>query len=503
MNFRINPKISISKILFFFISCILICYYFNFDEIIFKRPQSLHLWRQSDCLSITDHYYKGNQFLNNQVYYLGDKNDGKTMSEMPILYYTIGKIWNYTGKSEVIYRFIILLLFIISLFYFFYSREKIKSDFTYNIISSLFLFGSPVIAYYSINFLMDLPALSLAIVGLSHYYLFKKFNKNSNKYYFFLFYTLAGLLKISSLISFVAIILFEIIFTKDEIKISLKKNWFLIFSLILIQTIWYKYAAYYNSIHNSGIFLIGTLPLWNMTSEEINITSKAILEHIKWDYFSLSASYFIVILSLITLFHKQYKNRFLILLTIFGVLSFTALFFWALKDHDYYTINLFIFIPIIFSEFQSIKDKINFKLVFNILLIYIFFNQLNISSKRLEARYDESSWTNNNYAENIKRLENIETFLVKNNIYEGTKVLSLSDNSINTSLYFIQRSGWTNYGIDYDTSKIKNCIQNGAEYLIIYDRNEFLSKEKQLSNLIDNFQDSLNGVLIYKLKNKP
>lgn len=499
MNFKTAQNISFSKILFFFISCILICYYFNFDEIIFKRPQSLHLWRQSDCLSITDHYYKGNQFLNNQVYYLGDKNDGKTMSEMPILYYTIGKIWQFTGKNEAIYRFIIFFIFISSNFFFFYTREKIKPDFFYNIISSLFLFGSPIVAYYSLNFLMDLPALSLAIIGISHYYLFKKFNKNSHKYFFFLFFTLAGLLKISSLISFIAIILFEIIFTKDVIKISFKKSWLLILSLISIQIIWYKYAAYYNSIHNSGIFLIGTLPIWNMTSEEINITSKAILEHIKWDYFSLSASYFIVILSLITLFHKQYKNRFLILLTIFGVLSFAALFFWALKDHDYYTINLFIFIPILFSEFQSIKDKINFKLVFNILLIYIFFNQLNITSKRLKSRYDESSWTNQNYVENIKRLENIETFLTKNNIQKNTKVLSLSDNSINTSLYFIQRSGWTNYGIDYDSVKVNNCIKNGAEYLIIYDKKDFLENEKSIRSQIDYLQDSSNGIFVYKL----
>lgn len=503
MNLGLNKRVSFYKILFFFISCILICYYFNFDEIIFKRPQSLHLWRQSDCLSITDHYYQGNSFLNNQVYYLGEKADGKTMSEMPLLYYTIGKIWQFSRKSEALYRFIILLIFIISLFYFFYSREKIKNDLGYNLISSLFLLGSPVIAYYSINFLMDLPALSLAIIGLSNYYLFKHSNKNKHKISFYIFFTLAGLLKISSLISFIAIISYEIVFNKEENKINLKSNWIYITGVFIVQLMWYKYAAYYNSIHNSGIFLIGTLPIWNMSFEEIKITLLAIYEHIKWDYFSLLSTYFIIILTFIIISSKRYKSKAFILIVLTGILGFISLFFWALKDHDYYTINLFIFIPILFSEFQKIKDDLNFKIIFNISLIYIFINQINISAKRLESRYDINSWTNKNYTENIKRLENLEEFMLKNNIKKETRILSLSDNSINSSLYFLQRSGWTNYGIDYDTSKIKNCIQNGAEYLIIYDRNEFLSNEKQLSNLIDNFQDSLNGVLIYKLKNKP
>jgi len=41
-----------------------------------------------------------------------------------------------------------------------------------------------------------------------------------------------------------------------------------------------------------------------------------------------------------------------------GVLLFSVLFFQALRDHDYYTINLFILIPIFILSFLSLlKDK--------------------------------------------------------------------------------------------------------------------------------------------------
>ena len=35
----------------------LVAIFYNYQEIVFKRPQSVHKWRQSDCASIALNYY--------------------------------------------------------------------------------------------------------------------------------------------------------------------------------------------------------------------------------------------------------------------------------------------------------------------------------------------------------------------------------------------------------------------------------------------------------------
>jgi hypothetical protein len=49
----VGKKGRIIHNLVFLILLIGIAYYYNYHNILFKKPQSVHNWRQSDCASLT------------------------------------------------------------------------------------------------------------------------------------------------------------------------------------------------------------------------------------------------------------------------------------------------------------------------------------------------------------------------------------------------------------------------------------------------------------------
>src|SRR5687768_15134922 len=83
---------------------------FYYDSVLEKGPLNDHLWRQTDCLSMTRYYARGADFFEPEVnIQLGDKyTTGKTAGEFPILYYSIGKLWKVSGESYFTYRLVYL-----------------------------------------------------------------------------------------------------------------------------------------------------------------------------------------------------------------------------------------------------------------------------------------------------------------------------------------------------------------------------------------------------------
>jgi hypothetical protein len=74
---------------YFLILLLLVSLLYGYTEIFYKSSNYHHLWRQSDCLSITMNYYKENlNFFTPAIHWVGDKG-GKTISEFPIIYYTV------------------------------------------------------------------------------------------------------------------------------------------------------------------------------------------------------------------------------------------------------------------------------------------------------------------------------------------------------------------------------------------------------------------------------
>jgi hypothetical protein len=464
---------------------------YNYQDILFKSPQSVHLWRQCDCLSITKNYYEhNNSFFAPAIHNLGEDGTGKTISEFPMFYFFIAQLWKVFGYNEFIYRFVVMLIFFASLFMLFKLFENTLEDSILAIITTLFLFTSPTLIYYANNFLMDIPAFSFAIIGLFFFIKFQQTSGNKYLYLFAIFYAVAGLLKISSLLSFVAIsclFFLEIINIKldDDNKIFKHrlKHLLVFLFVIIVQVIWYMYAQYYNNKYNSGLFLMGILPIWKMQLSEIKITIDAIDYHMTWDYFRKETQYVFILIFIFVMASYKKMNKlmfWLLFFTSLGFLSFILLFFLALKDHDYYTINLFVIVPILLIAFLLLlKEKYNkifSSLIFRIIVIGFLIHNVDFARRRIEGRFNPGGWQNKYYLENVKTFKEIPPYLRSIGITKDDRVLSLSDHSVNISLYLMNQKGWTGFDVMADSSSIRNKMKLGAKYLFISDSNTYLEQ---------------------------
>ncbi len=503
------PKYS--KWIFIFLFLIFSMVY-NYQDILFKSPQSIHQWRQCDCLSITMNYYQDNNpFLEPSIHYLGRDGTGKTVSDFPLIYFLVAKLWKVFGHHEFIYRLVVLLFFFSGLFALFKIFENTIKDSILAIAGSLFLFTSPTLVYYANNFLMDIPAFSLALIGLYFFFRFIQSSANIHLYLFAFFYAIAGLLKITSLLSYMAIVglfifeLFNVKLNRDrKIFQHPLKQIFILVSVLIIPIIWYMYTKNYNAKYNAGFFLIGILPIWKLDIPQIKIILDYINEHIKWDYFRSDTQFVFVFMFVSVLVFYKRVNKIILLLTIFisiGFLLFIILFFEALKHHDYYVINLFILIPIVILGFLSmLKDKFNIiytSALFRIIVIVFLIYNIDFARTRIEYRYNCEGWQNKYYIEDIQPLEKITPYLRSIGIKKDDRVISLSDNSINISLYFMNQKGWTNFGISADSARIKEKINLGAKYLIIYNKETY--KEQSIQPFIKNKIGVFRNIDIYAL----
>jgi hypothetical protein len=303
---------------------------------------------------------------------------------------------------------------------------------------------------------------------------------------FCLFFLFSGLLKITSTFTLVATSALFFIETIGLIK--LKKNEKL-FKNPLIQLIpfavvfivlffWFRFAYNYNKEYNSGFFLIGILPIWDIDKETILRVFDAIKYHYRNDYFNRWVQIILIIFFAFVVISKNKTPKFLFYLTIvssFGFLLYILLYFQALEHHDYYVTNFLILMPIILTTFFIVLKK-NYPRLFSsfvfklITLIFVSYNVF-FAAKKINERYSASHWINNNRTNFTYGLEDITPYLRSLGIERNDKVIFLGDGSINISLYLMDQKGWSNYGMSLkDTSRINRWIKNGANYILTYDK---------------------------------
>ena len=112
---------SINPNLYFIFLLLLFLIIYDYPSILFKRPQSVHHWRQSDCASIALNYYQtGMHFFQPQTHNLTSDNNTTgycATSELPIGYYFIAILYKVFGYHDFIFRFVNTLIFLLGLFY--------------------------------------------------------------------------------------------------------------------------------------------------------------------------------------------------------------------------------------------------------------------------------------------------------------------------------------------------------------------------------------------------
>ena len=502
---------------------------YGYHDILFARPSYHHIWRQTDCLSITMNYFQDNRnFFRPAINWVGNC-EGRTISEFPIIYFSVAQLWKIFGYHEFIFRLIDVLIVFAGLFCLFrFTREFLSNTF-WAVIIPLFLFSSPILGYFTNNFLADAPALGLTLTAC--YFYWKAYKGESNKWYYlsFLIFLLAGLLKISSLLIFIAFFLiqvYNIVVHRND------KTWFNRVSrlwpyLVVLLGIfaWYSYAGYYNRHNMNGIFLHGILPIWGIDAEARLEIWRALLKTLIPSFFTNEALLLVMALFVASFFYYKKINRFFLylsLLVFLGCIGFVLLFYQVFNVHDYYLTNLLIFIPLpliavldlIKRHYPALFNNTILKIVVALgvaMLLYIgavntrlkyYPRQAFVQKSILVSKDKISQWImwSDYCGTYYKALETITPFLRSLGIKRDDLVYSTPDGTINVTLYLMDQKGYSDFYIGDipEDKRIESAKSFGVRYLIINDTT--ICRKPFLIPYLNHKLGSYKNVAVYDLK---
>lgn len=483
---------------------IIVLFFLNFySKTIFLRPAIIHQWRQADCLSITKNYYEeGMHFFQPKIHFQGPK-DGKAVSECPILNYTVAALWKVFGEHEFIYRLLEYLIFITAVFVLFNTLLRFYRSTVLSLFVVSILLTSPLLAYYSLNFLADVPALSFGIICFC---LFFNFYQTKRPYLFYLALltgTLAVLMKASALTGLSVLLFFTIV---DLLRLNgfmgtqrlFEKRWLpslVMLGSLLVIFLWYRFALHYNDNNTNNIFLLTVLPIWEMDEQQLIYNLKMLFNNL-FPLF-LNKPMFFLFMLLVVFVSSKFNElasfyRYAFLFSGLFFVFYLLFFFQVFGVHDYYLINLMIFPVITCMAFLSqilktrfLTDNKGFVWAF-VICLFIFnafhsaavyrlrtveddklvywFPFISEDEKRL-AKYE--FWS---YGNNIKRLEEITPHLRKAGIKREDFVLSIPDQSFDISLYLMDQKGYTISPdhLEHDTTVMDRFIPR-VKYIILSD----------------------------------
>ena len=493
------------------------CIYYGYQNILPLEPQSLHVWRQSDGASYAWNYAtQTTNFFKPRMNNLALNQTGEVATEFPIIYYISGMIYRLIGVQPWVHRLLNIGIVLFGLFSFYRAIDQFFHSKFWAIVLPMFLFTTPLLVFYTNNFLPDVPAFFLSLAGTS--YFFRYSQKGSRITYgksFFLF-TLAALIKLSYLLVFFSLLILYFLERFYSLKGKLipaskslfkeKRDFHLLSFLLVLFVVfsWYIYASWYSTgtvfQHFSSI----------LTSTEGKDTS-SILETFRFVFIKLQEDFFIpnvnhlgilfLSISLLAGFGKApFTLRLIFMILLMGVVGYLLVFRNLLYGHDYYFSPIFLLlVPIYFYAVFLLETLIQDPKIkrylqgFTVLLLL-----MNIQNTKMEMQhcYYEHHRHYREKAPFYK--EAFLEFLLEKGVSMESKIISYPDPSMNNTLYLMRRRGWSSLGIErMDANFVTQLKTEGAEFLILND-----TTYRQDSLLVPALQKrigSFEGIDIYDL----
>lgn len=489
----------------FFAAVVAVFFLFGFHKIMFLRPTSVHQWRQCDSAAYAFNYYDHNApfFFPETMTLLGE--NGRTISEFPIIYYTAAQFYKVFGFHEWILRLLTFGFFVFGLYYLFKLGQMFFVHEYWAFFPPFFLMASPLLSYYALNFLPNVPGLGFSLVSWYFFYNFIKKRTLRDFIICSMAAMFAALLKPVEIFNYgamLAICVFEYfgLFGLKKIRFDKKTTAFLLLSAIVtigVNCVWIVYAKWYAERFGYIGNLLEVLPIWRLTFPEIRECWQVI--RTKWlyqMYYPYVYGFLMLATVAIVVFNKKIDRHLFIswLLVLFSQIAFVLLFFQTFYHHDYYWINTLIFVAFTLLCCISLVEKMKFSYA-NIVAPTVFslFFLITIKHSRfiIQERYF------GNLREELNPvLLHLKPYLRSIGIQKEDKVISVPDRSPNISLYFMEQKGWSECYTN-EQRNIKHFVEQGAKYLIV---NKEIDRKKEwytpyLKNQIGEFE----GVKIYKL----
>jgi len=493
--------------------------FYDYREVLLKRPQSVHNWRQCDGASLALNYYQeGMHFFRPQTHMLNSDNNTtgySAPSEIPILYYFVALLYKIFGYHEYIFRAVNLLIFYIGLFYLFKLADSILKDLFFATVVTVLIFSAPVLVYYANNFMPNTVALSFSFIGWYYFYEHYRDSKTKTFLISMIFFSIAGSMKITELISPIIILGLLIadrmkIFrtgVHTDIKFGLKT--LSVLAIFAIVASWVMYARHYNGLHQSTQFMTYSVPIWAIGDNEISLTLHKM--NVLWfkDYF-YPATFWLMVgcLGIMIAFWKRSDKLFRLvnIALVLALILFSLLWFHLLGDHDYFYIGFYVLPAFLFINFFLILKNLEFKKlnlsIIRFVFVAIVIMNIYYARERHSLRYYRS-WMND--YEQQKDLYTISPWLKESGITNRDTVIFYPSRYIRP-LYLMNVKGWTIFEHDTlttqvlqrDSTQMSLFTANGAEYFITNDIRSAVAY-RPFEPYLKDLYAKYNSVFIFRL----
>ncbi len=500
----------------------LVSLYFDYHNILPQHPRSTHSWRQSDGAALAANFYRDDlKFFKPRIYNRQTGGEGFTAGEFTITYWLAGLVNKLRGgiySSSL--RGIHLLIFFGGLFALFSLSRRVTDRLWLAYCVPLLFFAAPILTFYGNNFLPDVPAFAFLLMGWAAF--FKHLQERTYRYFWLSFglFALAGLLKLTMLMSVAALGLIFVLewlgwvsFSMDirqlrseasgeQEKLFPKPVIALAgFGLVLgLVAAWYAYLMWYKGHHGNDYFLSKLNPIWSGDDMKYFVYG-FYRTFIFWSNYYLFPllNILLLLLSFVVLLSKRFPGNLFYALSLFTFLGGAAIFslwFYQFIDHDYYMVSFYIYpvflllsgLLILKKYYKGIFNSLAFKMLF----IGLVGLSLLYSKQTMKQRYGGKL----DYQINQQLAEKeFHQYMSSLGISKDDFVISVPDGSPNASLYLLDRPGFSEWidrsGSRPDSTVIMDWQNRGAKYLIV-NQPAYLEKpaiQPFLSSKIGHYKD--------------
>jgi hypothetical protein len=524
---------SKSIVITFGIIILLLSYLFGYKQYFSKQAFSVHNWRQSDCVSMTQNFYMEKMPLWEPKIHAQIAQEGRGVAELPIFYYLSSKLWMLFGKHVFWNRMLNVAFVFLGLLYLFKLAFRIFNQQMVSIFVPVLFFTSPLVAYYTNNFMSNMPAIAAVFIGW--YFLYDYYN-SANKWaliYAFFALTLATLLRSTMIIGFGAIYVVFVLELFNIKRFGNNKSFYfrnkvlafvLLFTSMILIVGWYVYVKHYNALNQCSYFLTTIRPIWE--SDKVYF----VLSNLFWEHlYHLHSMVILLLFAVMFVYNLFYWKRRKSIVNIgfissfIGVLAYFLLWFNNFYEHDYYLLDVWLFLvpnlllfiyEFIKSDFFIRYQKTMHNTLIIVMVLCVARTTLYQSIKLnyngplksfyffLPQKFVEFiAWHHWYYDSRFFPFSDITPYLRSLGIQREDKVFSLPDKSPNITLTLMDQKGLSYFVCDPNKAidiSLQEWIENGkSQYLMISDE-EWVNKPELQKFLIHKIGQWKN-IHIYKL----
>jgi len=496
----------------FFVSLHLLFTSVGIYKFIHSRPTSIHASAQTQRASIALNYYRNDMnFFEPRIQRYLD-GEGVTGVEFPIIYYTAAVLYKMFGFDEIFMRLISLAIVVFGLFMFY----RLTLTFIKNSFLAILLVGSaaisPVLLFYTPNFLPDAPSMSLALA--SWYFFFRYVDQKKEKYLhlFILLAVFGALIKAIAILNFMIVICLIILdrfgFFKNSshgtlFNQKLRTTVKIAIGVIIVFS-WYYYAHYITIKYNNQTFALKPIMVDNWEAlKKVWVDTRNY-----WGPQYYAYETYVLMMASLVVFIAAYKlvDRLLFSITLLYLLgSCCYIFFFTnqFRDHDYYIIAILPLVFFLFLTFGNVVYKIcsnQVRILAPIVVIILIFNFKESITKAKRNYYNRYLYEREYLTGgDLRPYADLEPVLRAHGIKRTDRTVSLFDNTYCGSLYLMDQLGVT-YG-DYDEpSTIKYLLELPLVKYAVVNDSARLNKVYPQNGLSSKVVATHRGLIIYKLR---